>query len=65
MRTVPLGPAVEGVWGHETLCWVGETYADCATGTFGGAPSGATKRCAGWGARGRTAPLGLSVELPL
>ena len=35
------------LWGHETLYWVGETHANCATGTFGGAPYGATKRCTG------------------
>eukprot|EP00959_Pyramimonas_sp_CCMP1952_P129268 2703059-Pyramimonas_sp.AAC.1 len=27
----------------------GGTHADCSTGTFGGAPYGATKRCTGWG----------------
>eukprot|EP00959_Pyramimonas_sp_CCMP1952_P032259 677155-Pyramimonas_sp.AAC.1 len=32
------------IWGHETLYCVKETHADCATGTFGGAPCGATKR---------------------
>eukprot|EP00959_Pyramimonas_sp_CCMP1952_P276487 5779822-Pyramimonas_sp.AAC.1 len=47
-------------WGHETLSWVGETQANCATAAFGGAPYGATKR----GKRMRTAPLGPSVELP-
>eukprot|EP00959_Pyramimonas_sp_CCMP1952_P374524 7843390-Pyramimonas_sp.AAC.1 len=27
------------LWGHEKLCWVGETtHAGCATGTSGGAP---------------------------
>eukprot|EP00959_Pyramimonas_sp_CCMP1952_P365785 7660635-Pyramimonas_sp.AAC.1 len=31
------------LWGHEALCWAGETHANCATGTFGGAPYGATK----------------------
>eukprot|EP00959_Pyramimonas_sp_CCMP1952_P417827 8754054-Pyramimonas_sp.AAC.1 len=33
------------LWGHETLSWVGETHANAATGTIGGAPYGATKRC--------------------
>eukprot|EP00959_Pyramimonas_sp_CCMP1952_P231855 4845681-Pyramimonas_sp.AAC.1 len=39
---------------------LGETHSNCATGTFGGAPSGATKRGTGWGRRMRTAPLGPS-----
>ena len=51
------------LWGHETLYWVGESHANCATGTFGGAPDGATKRCTGLGNRMRAAPLGPSVEL--
>eukprot|EP00959_Pyramimonas_sp_CCMP1952_P023355 491196-Pyramimonas_sp.AAC.1 len=40
MRTAPRGPSVEPRWGQETLYWVGETHADCAAGTFGGAPVG-------------------------
>ena len=32
------------LWGHETPPLVGDPHANCATGTFGGAPSGATKR---------------------
>eukprot|EP00959_Pyramimonas_sp_CCMP1952_P288176 6026208-Pyramimonas_sp.AAC.1 len=39
--------------------------ANCAAGTFGGGPYGATKRCTGLGRRMRTAPLGPSVELPM
>eukprot|EP00959_Pyramimonas_sp_CCMP1952_P231113 4831206-Pyramimonas_sp.AAC.1 len=46
------------------MYWVGDPHAVCATGTFGGAPSGATRRCTGRGNRMRTAPLGPSVELP-
>eukprot|EP00959_Pyramimonas_sp_CCMP1952_P292155 6110051-Pyramimonas_sp.AAC.1 len=57
MQTAPLRPSVELPWSHETLCWTGETHANCATGTFAGAPSRATKRCAGSGRRMRTAPL--------
>eukprot|EP00959_Pyramimonas_sp_CCMP1952_P401355 8409781-Pyramimonas_sp.AAC.1 len=37
------------LWGHETLHWVREAHAGCATGAFGRDPYGATKRCAGWG----------------
>eukprot|EP00959_Pyramimonas_sp_CCMP1952_P261823 5474956-Pyramimonas_sp.AAC.1 len=40
-------------------------HDNCATGTFGGAPSWATERCTGRGKRTPTAPLGHSVELPL
>ena len=36
------------IWGHETLSWVGETHVSAATGAFGGAPYGATKRFLGW-----------------
>ena len=53
------------LWGHEPLPWVGETHARAATGAFGGAPYGATKRCPGWGNRMRAVPLGPSVELPM
>ena len=63
------------LWGHETLPWVGEPHArppltwgdacETATGTFGGAPYGATKRCTGCGGRMRAPPLGPSVELPM
>eukprot|EP00959_Pyramimonas_sp_CCMP1952_P090740 1899671-Pyramimonas_sp.AAC.1 len=35
------------LFGHETLYSVGEPHADCAIGTFGGAPSGTTQRWAG------------------
>eukprot|EP00959_Pyramimonas_sp_CCMP1952_P096534 2017779-Pyramimonas_sp.AAC.1 len=31
---------------RETMCWVEETRANTATGALGGAPDGATKRCA-------------------
>merc|ERR1712153_238645 len=82
MRTAPLGVGDacgrqhwglrwSSLWGHETLHWVGETHANCATGTFGGAPYGATQRCTGWGKRMRcrhadcAAPLGPSLELPM
>ena len=44
MRTVPLGLGWSSLWGYETLSWVGETHANCATGAFGGAPYGSTKR---------------------
>eukprot|EP00959_Pyramimonas_sp_CCMP1952_P176998 3699442-Pyramimonas_sp.AAC.1 len=37
--------------GHEALCWVGETHVGTATVALGGAPYGATKRCAGWAKR--------------
>eukprot|EP00959_Pyramimonas_sp_CCMP1952_P400086 8382656-Pyramimonas_sp.AAC.1 len=37
------------LWGHETLYWAGEAYANTATGAVGGAPYGATKRCVGRG----------------
>eukprot|EP00959_Pyramimonas_sp_CCMP1952_P252112 5267734-Pyramimonas_sp.AAC.1 len=46
------------LWSNETLCWVGETHVDTAAGTWGGAPYVATKRCAGWGRRMWTPPLG-------
>eukprot|EP00959_Pyramimonas_sp_CCMP1952_P285074 5960513-Pyramimonas_sp.AAC.1 len=46
------------VGGCETLCLVGETHVDTATGTLGGAPYGATKRWAGWGRRMWAPPLG-------
>eukprot|EP00959_Pyramimonas_sp_CCMP1952_P132571 2772147-Pyramimonas_sp.AAC.1 len=32
------------LWGHEALYSVGETHAGGDTGSFGGAPHGATKR---------------------
>eukprot|EP00959_Pyramimonas_sp_CCMP1952_P350035 7333980-Pyramimonas_sp.AAC.1 len=35
------------LWGHEALPWAVLTRAACATGPFGGAPYGATKRCPG------------------
>ena len=48
MWTLPLGPSVELPRGHEPCegCaeMVGGRYADPATGAFGGAPYGATKR---------------------
>eukprot|EP00959_Pyramimonas_sp_CCMP1952_P419304 8782924-Pyramimonas_sp.AAC.1 len=46
------------LWGHETPYWLGETHANTATGTLGGARCGAAKRCTGWGRRMRTLPLG-------
>eukprot|EP00959_Pyramimonas_sp_CCMP1952_P234939 4909131-Pyramimonas_sp.AAC.1 len=36
------------LWGHGTLSLVALTHADPATGAFGGALYGATKRCPGW-----------------
>eukprot|EP00959_Pyramimonas_sp_CCMP1952_P010911 228675-Pyramimonas_sp.AAC.1 len=53
------------LWGHDTLSWVAVTHADPASGTFGGAPYGATKCCPGW--RGRMRPVALepSMELPV
>ena len=53
------------LWGNETPCWVWRTHAGTPTGAFGGAPYGATKRCAGCGGRMRAPPLGPSVELPM
>eukprot|EP00959_Pyramimonas_sp_CCMP1952_P212173 4439899-Pyramimonas_sp.AAC.1 len=53
------------LWGHEALYWVWRTHAGNLTGTFAGAPCGATKRCTGCGARMWAPPLGPSVELPL
>eukprot|EP00959_Pyramimonas_sp_CCMP1952_P230428 4817338-Pyramimonas_sp.AAC.1 len=50
--------------GREALYWACETHAGCATGTFGGAPYEATKRCTGPGRCMRAAPLGPSAELP-
>eukprot|EP00959_Pyramimonas_sp_CCMP1952_P418853 8774215-Pyramimonas_sp.AAC.1 len=52
MRTPLLRPEVDGAT---------ERYADTATGAFGGAPYGLTKRCTGLGKRMRTPPLGPSV----
>eukprot|EP00959_Pyramimonas_sp_CCMP1952_P129758 2713459-Pyramimonas_sp.AAC.1 len=42
---------------HEALYWAGETHAAAATGAFGGAPYGATERCAGQGRRMRPRPM--------
>ena len=53
------------LWSHETMHWAQETHASSATGTFGGAPYGATKRCPGRKRRMRVPPLGPSVELPM
>eukprot|EP00959_Pyramimonas_sp_CCMP1952_P046720 975915-Pyramimonas_sp.AAC.1 len=64
-----------GPFGHSRVCegqepllqqlyWVRETHAGCATGTFGGAPYGATKGCTGWGRRMWASLLGPSVRLP-
>eukprot|EP00959_Pyramimonas_sp_CCMP1952_P336274 7041482-Pyramimonas_sp.AAC.1 len=47
-------------WGHVTLCWVGVAHAGGATGAFGGAPYGATKRCTDLGWRMRAPPMGPS-----
>eukprot|EP00959_Pyramimonas_sp_CCMP1952_P052346 1094324-Pyramimonas_sp.AAC.1 len=43
----------------------GEPHARAASGAFGGASSGATKRCPGWGNRVREQPLKTSVEPPM
>ena len=61
------------LWGYETCEGCAKvdpnTHAGPATGAFGGAPYGATKRVRGvpkWGGGGmRTLPLGPSVELPM
>ena len=50
--------------GPRNAVLVGEPHANCATGTSGGAPSGATKRCFGWGETHAVPPLGPWVELP-
>eukprot|EP00959_Pyramimonas_sp_CCMP1952_P186251 3894672-Pyramimonas_sp.AAC.1 len=39
------GPRLSSLWGHETLCCVGETHADTATGAFGGAVLGGGDAC--------------------
>eukprot|EP00959_Pyramimonas_sp_CCMP1952_P330215 6914062-Pyramimonas_sp.AAC.1 len=48
-----------------SMCWVGEAHVVTATGALGGAPYGATERCAGWGRRMWTLPLGPEVEPPM
>eukprot|EP00959_Pyramimonas_sp_CCMP1952_P353527 7406876-Pyramimonas_sp.AAC.1 len=65
MRAAPLGPSAKLPMRPRNAVLCGEPHADCATGTCGGAPSGATKRCTVRGNRMRTAPLGPSVELPM
>eukprot|EP00959_Pyramimonas_sp_CCMP1952_P214146 4480623-Pyramimonas_sp.AAC.1 len=65
MRTAPRRPSVELPMGPRSAVLHGETHASCTTGTIGGAPYGATKRCTTWGRRMRIAPLGPSVELPM
>eukprot|EP00959_Pyramimonas_sp_CCMP1952_P290118 6068225-Pyramimonas_sp.AAC.1 len=45
--------------GHETPYWAGETHLNCVTGAFGGAPSGATKRCSGRGGASELRQCGL------
>eukprot|EP00959_Pyramimonas_sp_CCMP1952_P319754 6690652-Pyramimonas_sp.AAC.1 len=47
MQTAPLGPSEELPVGLQTT--MGETHANCATGTFGGAPYKATEFCTGCG----------------
>ena len=46
MRTLPLAPSVELLWGHDPREGCAEMargrHADPATGAFGGAPCGAT-----------------------
>eukprot|EP00959_Pyramimonas_sp_CCMP1952_P062305 1302545-Pyramimonas_sp.AAC.1 len=46
----------------ETLHWAKKTHASTATGDFGGAPYGATKRCTGSGKRMRTPPRNLRLS---
>eukprot|EP00959_Pyramimonas_sp_CCMP1952_P381978 8004461-Pyramimonas_sp.AAC.1 len=46
------------LWGHEALCWMRETHAKTDTGALVCTSYRATKRCAGWGRRMRTPPLG-------
>ena len=73
MRTLPLGPSAELLWGHDPREECAEMargrHANSATGAFGGAPYGATILVRGvpkWGgAPMRTLPLGPSVELPM
>eukprot|EP00959_Pyramimonas_sp_CCMP1952_P068538 1430464-Pyramimonas_sp.AAC.1 len=57
MWTPPVGPSPELPMGHEMLCDVRETHVDTAIGALGGAPHGATKRCAGYGRHMWTPPL--------
>eukprot|EP00959_Pyramimonas_sp_CCMP1952_P020503 432666-Pyramimonas_sp.AAC.1 len=42
------------LWGHYILYWVCGTHADGSSGTFGGVPYAATKRCTGCAGRMRT-----------
>eukprot|EP00959_Pyramimonas_sp_CCMP1952_P199446 4171661-Pyramimonas_sp.AAC.1 len=64
MIIAPLGPSIElplgprnAAPGAGTACGLRHWgHADSATGTFGGAPHGATERCTGRGNRMRTAP---------
>ena len=63
MRGAPVEPSVELPMWPRSVYLVWETHAGCATGAFGGAPHGATKRCTGCGGRMRAAPLGPSEEL--
>eukprot|EP00959_Pyramimonas_sp_CCMP1952_P131961 2759097-Pyramimonas_sp.AAC.1 len=60
MRTAPLGPSVLLPMGPQHAVLGGELHAECATGTFGGAPYVVTKRCTGQGKHMRTAPVGPS-----
>eukprot|EP00959_Pyramimonas_sp_CCMP1952_P024384 511688-Pyramimonas_sp.AAC.1 len=39
-----LGLRWSSLWSHKALYWVWRTHVGCATGAFGGAPYGATKR---------------------
>eukprot|EP00959_Pyramimonas_sp_CCMP1952_P031201 654011-Pyramimonas_sp.AAC.1 len=57
-----LGLRWSSPWGHEAPCSVGEKNVDTATGGLGGAPY---ERCAGWGRRTWTPPLGPSVGLQM
>eukprot|EP00959_Pyramimonas_sp_CCMP1952_P296597 6204589-Pyramimonas_sp.AAC.1 len=49
--------------GPRSAAMGGEAHANCASGAFGGAPYGATKRCPGWERRMRTPRLRPSLEL--
>eukprot|EP00959_Pyramimonas_sp_CCMP1952_P072265 1509282-Pyramimonas_sp.AAC.1 len=63
MRAATLGPSVELPMGPRSAVLGGGTHAGCASGTVGGAPYGAAKRCTGWGSRMRAAPVGPSSKL--
>eukprot|EP00959_Pyramimonas_sp_CCMP1952_P104589 2186070-Pyramimonas_sp.AAC.1 len=57
-----LGHRWISLWGHEALYWAGVPFAIAATGAFGGATYGATKRCIGRGRPMRVQQPGLLME---